>query len=94
MLRKDVKFVNMNNNDKKISNNKPVEKENISRRDALRKIGYAAFASSTMLLLLNNPTKVHAQSLSVSNPGGPGGGWPDGNGGSEDNFDTWDDDWD
>ncbi len=53
-------------------------KEGITRRDALRKMGYAAFASSTMLLLLNNPTKVHAQS--VNSPGAVGdddGGWDD-----------------
>ena len=32
----------------------------ITRREALKKTGYAAFASSTMLLLLNNPAKVFA----------------------------------
>jgi hypothetical protein len=44
--------------------------EGISRRAAIRKMGYAAFASSTMFLLLNNPTKVHAQSF--NNPEDPG----------------------
>lgn len=38
------------------------EGTDISRREAIRKMGYAAFAASTMFLLLNNPTKVHAQS--------------------------------
>jgi hypothetical protein len=65
---------------------KPVKgtenKEKLTRREALQKMGYAAFASSTMLLLLNNPTKVHAQS--PGDPGDPGGGWEDGDG--------WDDD--
>lgn len=46
------------------------EEENITRREALRKIGYAALATSTMFLLLNNPTKVYAQS-----PGDPGDDW-------------------
>jgi hypothetical protein len=59
-------------------------KEKLTRREALQKMGYAAFSSSTMLLLLNNPTKVHAQS--PNNPGEPGGPeFPDGNG-------DWDDD--
>jgi hypothetical protein len=40
----------------------------ISRRVALKKAGYAAFASSTMFLLLNNPTKVYAASM-PSDPG-------------------------
>lgn len=43
----------------------PANDNCISRREALNKLGYAAFASSTMLLLLNNPTKAYAQS-----PGG------------------------
>jgi hypothetical protein len=60
-------------------------KEKLTRREALQKMGYAAFASSTMLLLLNNPTKVHAQS--PNNPGEPGGGWDTGDG-----TDGWDDD--
>jgi hypothetical protein len=43
--------------------NKSKENESlISRRDALKKAGYAAFASSTMFLLLNNPAKVYAAS--------------------------------
>ncbi len=49
---------------------KPEEKEDISRREALKKMGYAAFAASTMFLLLNNPTKAYAQS-----PGDPGDDW-------------------
>ena len=63
----------MNTSEKKKSNVQPIEKDGISRRSAIRKMGYAAFASSTMFLLLNNPTKVHAQS--PTDPGDPGGGW-------------------
>ncbi len=43
--------------------------ESISRRQALSKMGYAAFASGTMLLLLNNPTRAQGNS---ENPGGIG----------------------
>lgn len=54
------------------------DKKGVSRRDALRKMGYAAFAASTLFLLLNNPTKAHAQSPGDDNPGDPGGGdWDD-----------------
>ncbi len=63
----------MNTSEKKKSNVQPIEKDGISRRSAIRKMGYAAFASSTMFLLLNNPTKVHAQS--ENNPGNPGDDW-------------------
>ena len=48
----------------------PRGKENeISRRAALQKMGYASFASSTMFLLLNNPTKVFASSPTEDDPG-------------------------
>lgn len=62
----------MNKKENIETNNSPVEEqEGISRREAIKKIGYAAFATSTMFLLLNNPTKVYAQS-----PGGdPGDDW-------------------
>lgn len=56
--------------------------EKLSRREALKKAGYAAFATSTMLLLLNNPTKVYAQS--PGSPGDPGGGWEEGGGWNDD----------
>ncbi len=74
----------MKNQDNTKAGKKPEKKEVISRREALRKLGYAAFASSTMLFLLNNPTKVHA-----SSPGDPGDDWDWG-----DKNDGWDDDWD
>jgi hypothetical protein len=43
----------------------------ITRRDALKKTGYAAFASSTLFLLLNNPTKVYAASPAPPPEPGP-----------------------
>ena len=54
-------------NDKDIKTTEQGQESSITRREALQKIGYAAFASSTMFLLLNNPTKAYAAS-----PGGPG----------------------
>jgi hypothetical protein len=60
----------MSNKETKDTKNKPIEKDDITRRDALKKIGYAAFAATTMFLLLNNPTKAHAQS-----PTDPGDDW-------------------
>lgn len=62
--------------------------QEISRRQALQKMGYAAFASSTMFLLLNNPTKVFASSTTEDNPGDPG--FPTDNGGEKSN--SFDDD--
>lgn len=44
------------------------DQSSISRRQAIREMGYAAFATSTMFLLLNNPTKANSTSL----PGGGG----------------------
>ncbi|TVQ94541.1 MAG: hypothetical protein EA393_00785 [Bacteroidetes bacterium] len=73
----------MNNSEKNKKNLKPMEKDSISRRTAIRKMGYAAFASSTMFLLLNNPTKVHAQS--EGSPGTPGDGWDFGGKNNDDN---------
>jgi hypothetical protein len=40
----------------------------ITRRKAIQKMGYAAFASSTMFLLLNNPSKVYATSTPSGDP--------------------------
>lgn len=76
------------------------EESNISRRKALQKMGYAAFASSTMFLLLNNPTKVYASSQEPTDPGddpGPfGGGSGTGNKNNQQSNDPWkrdDDPW-
>jgi hypothetical protein len=66
------------NDKKKLDESKLVaDKQSITRRDAIRKMGYAAFAASTLFLLLNNPTKAHAQSPGDDNPGGPGDDWGD-----------------
>jgi hypothetical protein len=43
----------------------------ISRREAMSKLGLAAFSTATMLLLLNKPEKVQAQDTSGM-PGDPG----------------------
>lgn len=64
----------MNDKDKIEEIKQEADKQGITRRDALRKMGYAAFAASTLFLLLNNPTKAHAQSPSDTDPGDPGGG--------------------
>ena len=52
----------------------------ITRREALKKTGYAAFASSTMLLLLNNPAKVFAATGGTTDPGNGDGDDPFENG--------------
>ena len=67
------------NDKRKVNESKQdADKQSITRRDAIRKMGYAAFAASTLFLLLNNPTKAHAQSPGDDNPGDPGGGgWDD-----------------
>lgn len=75
------------------------ENSAISRRKAIQKMGYAAFASSTMFLLLNNPTKVYA--VSNESPGGVDDGdpgWDNENSTKADppqnNNDDWNAEWD
>ncbi len=71
---------------------KTKKEENISRRQALQKMSYAAFASSTMFLLLNNPTKVYAAS---QQPGGsdPSDGYKSGTATAPENDkDDWNND--
>jgi len=48
------------------------ETKTVTRKEALKKLGYTALASTTVLLLLNNPTKVYALSI-------PGKGWESNN---------------
>jgi hypothetical protein len=49
-----------------------IKKNNdISRRQAVSRLGLAAFSGATMLLLLNKPEKVQAQDTSGM-PGDPG----------------------
>lgn len=63
----------MNKKEKTTSEKGSAEGKGMSRREALRKMSYAAFAASTLFLLLNNPTKVYAQS--ETDPGDPGDDW-------------------
>ena len=46
------------------------EKRDISRREAMSRIGLAALSAGTMMLLLNKPEKLQAQDTSV-NPDNP-----------------------
>lgn len=88
-------------NKKELKKTDTEAQNSITRRKALQKMGYAAFASSTMFLLLNNPTKAYA--ASPTNPGDPGDGgdddW-DGEGNKslqprsrDRDSDPWKDDW-
>ncbi len=56
--------------DRKKQDKPVVNKEEISRREAMKKMGLVAFSASTMLLLLNKPDKAQAQdsSLDADNP--------------------------
>ena len=56
-----------------MSKNQKSNKENISRKDAIKKMGsYAAFAALGTMIMLN-PQKAQAQSDDPSNPPGTGG---------------------
>ena len=44
------------------------EDRKITRKEAIKKAGYAAFSAATMMLLLNDPAK--AQAETQSNPAG------------------------
>ncbi len=50
--------------------------QKISRKEAIKKAGYAAFSAATMMLLLNDPAR--AQSPGSDTPTDPGDvpGWP------------------
>lgn len=53
--------------DRKIQKVSKVKKPNdISRREAMVKMGYTAFSAATMLLLLNKPEKAQATDSSFS----------------------------
>ncbi len=49
---------------------KQSKKDTISRREAMSKMGLAAFSAATMMLLLNKPEKLQAQDSSTD-PGPP-----------------------
>jgi hypothetical protein len=55
-----------NSRSKKTGDNK----DGISRKEALTRMGLAAFSVSTMMLLMNRPEKLQAQDTSV-NPDNP-----------------------
>ena len=50
--------------DRKKQDKPAVKKEEISRREAMAKMGLAALSATTMLLLLNKPEKAQAQDTS------------------------------
>jgi len=62
--------------ERKQKTGKPGEGNKISRKEAIRKAGYAAFSAATMLLLLNDPAR--GQGDTPSRPEAPP------------NFDEWD----
>ena len=49
----------MKDNKQKI--NKESVKKKISRKDAMKKMGFTALSAATMMILLNKPGKVNAQ---------------------------------
>jgi len=55
------------------------EETSVSRKEALRRMGYAAFATSTMLMLLNNPAKAQQNSGSPDDLGDEDHEWDDEN---------------
>ena len=45
---------------------------NISRKEAIKKVGYAAFSAATMMLLLNDPAKANQTTTdSINSPAKP-----------------------
>jgi hypothetical protein len=52
------------------------KEKKITRKDAIKKAGYAAFSAATMILLLNDPAKALGNSEPQLPPGGEwGDGW-------------------
>ena len=53
------------------------EEKKITRKEALKKAGYAAFSAATMMLLLNDPARAQATSEPQLPPPdwGEGSGW-------------------
>ncbi len=47
--------------------------KNISRKEAMKKLGYSAFSATTMMILLNKPDSAQAQPGSEELP--PGWEW-------------------
>ena len=53
---------------KKIDGNNKSKGEKISRKKAIKKVGYAAFSAATMMLLLNDPVRAQSSSPVVPPP--------------------------
>jgi hypothetical protein len=52
------------------------EDKKITRKEAIKKAGYAAFSTATMMLLLNDPARAQATSEPLPPPDwGEGLGW-------------------
>jgi hypothetical protein len=47
----------------------------ISRKEAIKKVGYAAFSAATMMLLLNDPARAASHSPVLPPDWGDGDGW-------------------
>lgn len=48
--------------DNKIQEFEEIKGEKISRKEAIKKVGYFAISASTMMILLGSPQKAHAAS--------------------------------
>jgi hypothetical protein len=54
----------------------PREDKKITRKEAIKKAGYAAFSAATMMLLLNDPARAQAVSEpQLPPPWSEGSGW-------------------
>ena len=51
--------------------NKGSKTRKISRKEAIKKVGYAAFSAATMLVLLNDPAKAQSQTSDTSDSPAP-----------------------
>lgn len=65
----------MKDNGKNTGTNSYTRAGKISRKKAVKKIGYAAFSAATMMLLLNDPAKAQSDSPVLPPDWGEGDGW-------------------
>ena len=56
---------------KKQSDSRGIGEEKITRKQAIKKAGYAAFSAATMMLLLNDPAKAQQQGSDTEDAPGP-----------------------
>lgn len=61
--------------DKKAVENNQDKGEKISRKNAIKKVGYAAFSAATMMFLLNEPAKAVFHSPELPGDWDEGDGW-------------------